>query len=191
MKMEFRWKAILVSVVLIMTMGCPIPTSSMMSIEGTWQVIGTATSPPQYEGMIDSFQITLYNDGTGELVPGSGFDLGLDMSSFELLSGPNVTYTFNGQRASVLLRYSFRYQGAHFSSTHSFSLRVIEDGHLVGTRSVSVFQNGYFALGVQYDEDWTRLERAAEPVIHDVPKVSIDQDEASLVAVVLGLVPNG
>lgn len=188
MKAIFRCRVVLASVVLAMTAGCPIPTSSMMSIEGTWQVIGTVTSPPQYEGMIDSFQITLYNNGTGELVPGSGFDIGLDMSSFELISGPEVTYTFNGQRATVLIRYSFRYQGARFSSTHSFSLRVIGDGHLVGTRSVSVIQDGYFVLGLQYDEDWTRLQRSAAPAIPKVSAPRVQLDDADLAAAVLGLV---
>ncbi|MBI5091953.1 MAG: SUMF1/EgtB/PvdO family nonheme iron enzyme [Candidatus Hydrogenedentes bacterium] len=107
--------------------------------------------------MIDSFQLTLLPDGKGEVVPGSGFDIGLDPNLFEWVSLPDVSWTFDRRNAQVLITYSYLYQGMHFSSSHVFRLHVTSGGHLKGTRAVSVLQGGALALSIQYDEDWTLL----------------------------------
>jgi len=76
-------------------------------------------------------------------------------------SGGDFTYTFNGHRADVFTEISLREiaTGQVSNAQHFWQLRVQETGVLTGTRAVSVWVDGVFALSVTYDESWTLVSK--------------------------------
>ena len=155
-----RLSTCLLLFVVVSSAGCPPPVT-MPSIVGTWQVVSVATAPPEWVGVIDSFQLQLFSDETGLIVPVSGIDIGFDLDTIEVISGGDFTYTFNGNRADVFTEISSREiaTGQVSNAQHFWQLRVQETGVLTGTRSVSVWVDGVFALSVTYDESWTLLSK--------------------------------
>lgn len=153
--MQRYWCFLMVVMVIVAGMGCPAgggglaPTTA--SITGTWDVVSTATSPAELEGLVDVFRMELFGDGTGSLVPGSGFDPGFEL---ELVSPIEISYTFNGTNARIRINYTYLFEGMTFSSVHVFNLRVVTSTELAGTRDVSVLaENGDF-LSIDYNESW-------------------------------------
>jgi hypothetical protein len=140
--------------------GCPAPTTG--DVAGRWQVSSVATAPWDVAGMIDSFQIDLLPDRTTELVPGSGFDLGIDYDQLELLEPWKSTYSVAGGQVRVTATYSIRYQGVHYAYTQLWELRQRADGSLGGSRTTSIFSSGLFVGSIRWDESWSRVGKSGE-----------------------------
>jgi hypothetical protein len=154
---------------LLLNIGCPPATVN--SIVGRWQVSSVVYSPREFVGLVDSFQIDLRSDLSIGIVPGSGFNPGVDLNEIEIVSEPQGSYTVSGGKVRVTIQYALRHLGTHFAYTQLFELREVFKGELTGKRTTSVYSQGKFLGSVLWDESWVRVHKSAES---SVPKLFPD-----------------